>query len=149
MSKYKITKHISNVNRRKKEIQKAINYFNRKERYFEHDLKRETMIIDIKSEKVLFYPGREDSFERLSEKDVQFIGETSAEECVMKKLLIEKLWCEISKLPKIEKKILLLTALEEKSQKELSDLLGINQSTVSRKLKAIRRKLKAKLEDFL
>ncbi len=48
-----------------------------------------------------------------------------------------------------ERKILLLTALEGKRQKQISEELGINQSNVSRKLKAIRKELKSKLKDYL
>ena len=149
MSRYKIIRYISFSKKHEKEIRKTMNHFTRKERYMEHDLKREIMVIDVENEKVLFYPSREDSYERLSENEVQFKGGESAEEDVMKKLLIEKLWEEISKLPEQERKILLLTALEGKSQKEISARLGINQSNVSRKLKAIRNELKSKLKDYL
>jgi len=107
------------------------------------------MVIDVENEKVVFYPSREDSYERLSENEVQFKGGESAEEDVMKKLLIEKLWEEIFKLPEQERKILLLTALEGKTQKEISVRMDINQSNVSRKLKAIRKELKSKLKDYL
>ena len=149
MPKYRIKRYIVNVESKSAKIKAAINYYSRKERYMEHDIKRERIFVDAENEKVVFYPGREDSYERLSENDVQFRGGESAEDSAIKKILIEKMWEEIEKLSDEERNILLLTALQGKSQNELSDLLGINQSTVSRKLKAIRRKLKAKLGDFL
>lgn len=115
----------------------------------EHDLKRETVVVDMEKERVIFYPSREDSFERLSENNVQFEGGRSAEDKALERILIEKLWQEISKLPKAEKKILLLAALGGKSQKEIAEKLGMNQSSVSRKLKTIREKLKNKMKNYL
>ncbi|MBQ7975719.1 MAG: sigma-70 family RNA polymerase sigma factor [Clostridia bacterium] len=149
MPKYRIKRYIANTKGKEKRIEAAIKHFNRKDRYMEHDLKRETMVVDMEKERVIFYPSREDSFERLSENNVQFEGGRSAEDKVLERIMIEKLWQEISKLPKTEKKILLLAALDGKSQKEIAEKLGINQSSVSRKLKTIREKLKKKMKNYL
>lgn len=149
MPKYRIKRYIANTKGKEKRIEAAIKHFNRKERYMEYDLKIETMVVDMEKERVIFYPSREDSFERLSENNVQFEGGRSAEDKALERILIERLWKEISKLPKAEKKILLLSALDGKSQKEIAEKLGINQSSVSRKLKTIREKLKNKMKNYL
>ena len=103
----------------------------------EHDLKREVMVVDSENEKVFFYPSKEDSFERLCENAVQFEGGKSAEDIVMERILMEDIKNAISKLPTTDKKILMMTVFYGINQKEIAKKIGINQSTVSRKLKKI------------
>ena len=146
MSRYKIKRYIVGTKNKEKEIRKVMNHFARKERYMEHDLKREIMVIDSENEKVFFYPSREDSFERLCENAFCFEGGKSAEDEALSRIMIEELWAEIDKLSNIDKKILLLSALYGKSQKEIAENLGINQSSVSRRLTKTREIIKIALE---
>ncbi len=137
MSRYIIKRYIVGAKNKEKEIRKVMNHFARKERYMEHDLKRETMVVDSENEKVFFYPSKEDSFERLCENAVQFEGGKSAEDIVMERILMEDIKNAISKLPTTDKKILMMTVFYGINQKEIAKKIGINQSTVSRKLKKI------------
>ena len=92
MSRYKIKRYIVNIKSRERKIKKAIKHYNRKERYMERDLKRETVAIDMANEQVVFCASREDSFERLSENDVQFVSnERLPEDVVIEKMMVEKL----------------------------------------------------------
>lgn len=146
MSRYKIERYIVGTRNKGKEIQKAINHFARKERYMEHDLKREIVVVDSENEKIFFYPSKEDSFERLCENVFYFEGGKSAEDEALNRIMIEELWIVIGKLSDIDKKILLLSALYGKSQKEIAENLGINQSSVSRRLEKTRNIIKILLD---
>ena len=48
----------------------------RKMQYQEYDLKTERTVIDPKTQSIRVIPSREDSYERLLEQDVQFVGES-------------------------------------------------------------------------
>jgi len=65
---------------------------NRKMRYFTHDLKRQRIIIE--NETITFIPSREDSLERLAEDEGIFFttAESSVEDAVIGKMLLEQLY---------------------------------------------------------
>ena len=54
MSRYKIKRYIVGTKNKEKEIRKVMNHFERKERYMEHDLKREIMVIDSENENHIY-----------------------------------------------------------------------------------------------
>lgn len=147
MSRYKIKRYIVGTKNKEKEIRKVMNHFARKERYLEHDLKRETMVIDSENEKVVFYPSREDSFERLCENAFYFEGGKSAEDVALAHLLIEKIWKELEKLSKVDKQIFLLSVIYGKKQSDIAKRFGLSQSMVSKKINTIRKKIKKQTQN--
>ena len=65
----------------------------RKMQYQECDLKTERTIISIADQRVTVIPGREDSYERLLEQDVQLAKETeSVEETVLRRIEYGRLY---------------------------------------------------------
>lgn len=72
-----------------REVYQEYHHGERKERYFMEDLKRGRTVIDPGTQTVAFFPGREDSYERLLEADQDFAmpGEPMEEQLVRSILL--------------------------------------------------------------
>lgn len=148
MSRYKIKRYIIGTRNKEREIQKAINHFARKERYIEQDLKREIIVIDSEKEKIFFYPSKEDSFERLSELNEQFVDEsTSTENFVENKMMKEKLRECLLLLNFAERSLIEALYYQEKTERELSKETGVHYSTIHSRKKKILEKLKKLLEN--
>ena len=148
MSRYKIKRYIVGTRNKDREIQKAINHFARKERYMEHDLKRETMVIDSEKEKIFFYTSKEDSFERLCDLNEQFVDENSfTENLVENKMMKEKLQECLLLLNSAERSLIEALYYQEKTERELSKETGVHYSTIHSRKKKILEKLKKLLEN--
>lgn len=147
MSRYKIKRYIVNIKSRERKIKKAIKHYNRKERYMERDLKRETVAIDMANERVVFCASREDSFERLSENDVQFVSnERLPEDVVIEKMMVEKLLKCLALLDHSEQMLIKALYFQEKTERQLSEETGVHYSTIHSRKKKILEKLKKMLE---
>ena len=148
MSRYKIKRYIVRTKNKEKEIKKVMNHYARKERYMEHDLKREIMVVDSENEKIFFYPSKEDSFERLSELNEQFVDENSfTENLVENKIMKEKLRECLLLLSFEERSLIEALYYQEKTERELSKETGIHYSTIHSRKKKILKKLKKLLEN--
>ena len=147
MSRYKIKRYIVNIKSRERKIKKTIKHYNRKERYMERDLKRETVAIDMANEQVVFCASREDSFERLSENDVQFVSnERLPEDVVIEKMMVEKLLKCLALLDHSEQMLIKALYFQEKTERQLSEETGVHYSTIHSRKKKILEKLKKMLE---
>ena len=75
-----------------KEIYQEYMLYERKERYFTEDLKRERTTVDPMTGKLKVHPSREDSYERLLEKNQQFFSNDKlTEEQLLHMLLLKQL----------------------------------------------------------
>ena len=148
MSRYKIRQYVIGTKNKEKEINKVINHYARKERYMEHDLKREVMVIDSEKEKIFFYPSKEDSFERLCDLNEQFVDENSfTENLVENKIMKEKLQECLLLLNSAERSLIEALYYQEKTERELSKETGVHYSTIHSRKKKILEKLKKLLEN--
>ena len=148
MSRYKIKQYVIGTKNKEKEINKVINHYARKERYMEHDLKREVMVIDSEKEKIFFYPSKEDSFERLCDLNEQFVDENSfTENLVENKIMKEKLQECLLLLNSAERSLIEALYYQEKTERELSKETGVHYSTIHSRKKKILEKLKNLLEN--
>lgn len=148
MSRYKIKQYVIGTKNKEKEIKKVINHYARKERYMEHDLKREVMVIDSENEKIFFCPSREDSFERLCDLNEQFVDESSSTESLVEnKMMKEKLQKCLLLLSFAERSLIEALYYQEKTERELSKETGVHYSTIHSRKKKILEKLKKLLEN--
>ena len=148
MSRYKIKQYVIGTKNKEKEIKKVINHYARKERYMEHDLKREVMVIDSENEKIFFCPSREDSYERLCELNEQIVDESSSTESLVEnKMMKEKLRKCLLLLSFAERSLIEALYYQEKTERELSKETGVHYSTIHSRKKKILEKLKNLLEN--
>ena len=148
MSRYRIKRYIVGTRNEEKEIKKVMNHYARKERYMEHDLKREIMVVDSENEKIFFYPSKEDSFERLSELNEQFVDESSStENFVENKIMKERLRECLLLLSFAERSLIEALYYQNKTERELSKETGVHYSTIHSRKKKILEKLKKLLEN--
>jgi len=124
---------------------------NRKFRYFVHDLKRETIIVE--GEKVTFIPSREDSLDRLKEDEgVEFaVEQRSVEDLAMDALLLEQLNMALAELTEEERclieEIFFSQNGEGKTEREAAGSLGIPQKTLNERKNRALTKLRKILEN--
>ena len=124
------------------EIYRVYQHYERKEEYFSYDLKREK----FQKETASFLPSREDSYERLLEKDRQFAasGVSVEEQAVSSVWLEELLQC----LSADERVILHKLYFEDKSERNVSIELGISKTALHHRKVKLLQKLKNFLENM-
>ena len=124
------------------EIYRVYQHYERKEEYFSYDLKREK----FQKETASFLPSREDSYERLLEKDRQFAasGVSVEEQAVSSVWLEELLQC----LSADERVILHKLYFEDKSERNVSIELGISKTALHHRKVKLLQKLKKLLENM-
>lgn len=117
----------------------------RKERYFMEDLKRGRVAVDKKTQERTFLPGREDSYERLLEKDVPFVapGELVEDE-IVRSVLLEQV---LNKLSAEEKALIWELYYLDKTERQVCDVLHIAKTTLRDRRDRILVKLKKLLEE--
>lgn len=131
------------------EIIEVLRETERKMQYQEYDLKAEQTIIDHESQQIIVLPGREDSYERLTEQDIQFLDEEEkVEDQVMQKIECEMLHKALSLLSEKEERLICLLFFEERTEREVADMMGIYHNAVHKQKKRILQKLKNIMEDF-
>lgn len=124
------------------QVYRAYQHYERKEEYFSYDLKTEK----FQKETATFLPSREDSYERLLEKDRQFAasGVSVEEQAVSSVWLEEVLQC----LSAGERVILHKLYFEDKSERNVSIELGISKTALHHRKVKLLQKLKNFLENM-
>ena len=124
------------------EIYRVYQHYERKEKYFSYDLKTEK----FQKETATFLPSREDSYERLLEKDRQFSasGVSVEEQAVSSVWLEELLQC----LSVNERVILHKLYFEDKSERNVSIELEISKTALHHRKVKLLQKLKKLLENM-
>lgn len=124
------------------QVYRAYQHYERKEEYFSYDLKTEK----FQKETATFLPSREDSYERLLEKDRQFAasGVSVEEQAVSSVWLEELLQC----LSAGERVILHKLYFEDKSERNVSIELGISKTALHHRKVKLLQKLKNFLENM-
>lgn len=118
----------------------------RKMQYQEYDLKNEQTVIDEENQKVTVIPSREDSYERLAEMAVQFAGEASTEEQVLRRMESEQLYKALSFLSDDERYLIRQIYFEERAERDLAEELGCSQNAVNKRKQRILEKLRGLIE---
>lgn len=118
----------------------------RKERYFMEDLKVEDFIIDPEAQTVTVIPSREDSYERLLEAHKQFaVSEEPLEERSIRSILLED---ALHTLSPEEQSLIRELYFLEKTEREVSALLHMAQSTLNDRKKRALARLRMLLENI-
>jgi len=123
------------------QVYRAYRHYERKEEYFSYDLKTE-----FQKETASFLPSREDSYERLLEKDRQFAASgVSVEEQAVSSVWLAAL---LQRLSEDEKEILYKIYFEEKSERIVSAEMGISKTALHQRKVKLLQKLKNYLENM-
>lgn len=129
------------------EIISVLKTSDRKMEYQQYDLKVQRVQINAASMTVTFTPSREDSLERLLEDNKQFTDETeNIEECVIKKIMCEKLHLCLQALETSERELIQVLFFQELSERQFSEKTGIPQKTINDRRHRIIAKLKKMME---
>ena len=119
----------------------------RKERYFSKDLKVENVKLCENGQKVTFILSREDSLDRLIEKNMQFFDDSvDVEELAIKTIMIERLKESLKLLNSDELELITALFYEGKSEVQYSKETGISQQTISYRKMIILKKIKKIME---
>ena len=118
----------------------------RKMQYQEYDLEAERFTINEVKREVFFIPGREDSFERLEDEDVQFRDEnTNVEETAITAIMLEKLLRSLKRLTVEEYELISALFYDGKTEREYAQSKGVYHNAIhKRKIRILK-----KLEKFL
>ena len=124
--------------------------YERKERYFTEDLKRERIMFNPKTQEKRVIPSREDSYERLLNKNEQFTApDKSPEEQILHTLLLEQLENALHNLTTDELALIYALFYQEQTETQFGERLNISQAAVNKRKLKILRKLKKLLEKFI
>lgn len=116
----------------------------RRIRYVEEDLKRNTYIIDSENEKVTVIPKREQSLDKLMEIGMDFSEDTTDfQDSMILKIMLEK---AMSNLSDEERYLITQIFYFNRTERELAQELGIKQSNINKKKHRILEKLHKLLE---
>ena len=98
-------------------------HYERKEEYFSYDLKTEK----FQKETATFLPSREDSYERLLEKDRQFAAPgKNVEQLALEHLEAEQIRFCLAQLNEDEQELIFLLFYQEKTEQEVGNILHIS-----------------------
>lgn len=118
----------------------------RKMQYQEYDLKREQTIVNQNDQTVTVIPGREDSYERLLEQQMQFEENTeSVEELVLRRLRYAQLHKAISLLSDDERELIRRLYFQGQTEREAAKDMGIYHNAIHKR----KNRILAKLKNFL
>ncbi len=121
----------------------------RKMQYQEYDLKSEKTIIDEENETVTIIPSREDSYERLIERAVQFREDAlSLDDWMIRRLEIEQLHKALNVLSDDERYLMIQIYFEERTEREVAEALGVYHNAVHKQKMRILAKLRKILENI-
>lgn len=121
----------------------------RKEIYFSRDLKSETFVYDPEKQIAAFVTSREDSYERLVDLGTQFPDSSEAvEDTVVRSILLEKLHQALQTLSSDEMSLLYEIFFLERSEREISQRMGIRCSSLHERKTRILKKLRKLIESF-
>lgn len=121
----------------------------RKNRYFENDLKVERIIRDEDGSIKEIIPSREDSLDRLMDDNAaQYAdGDESVEDAVFRRITAKTLYTALGKLPAKEQALMIALYFDGKTERALAMKIGISQSAVHKQKNRILKKLKVFLEN--
>lgn len=112
----------------------------RRIRYVEEDLKRNTYIIDSVNEKVTIIPKREDSLDRLTEIGKDFAdSDSDFQDSLVLKIMLDE---SLAKLSDEERYLITQLFYLGRTERDLANELGLSQYTVNRNKHKILKKLK-------
>ena len=121
----------------------------RKMQYQEYDLKTERTIIDHKTQTVQVIPSREDSYERLLEKNQQFSSDDKLpEEQLLHMLLLKQLENALHNLSTDELALIYALFYQEQTESQLGKALNISQAAVNKRKSKVLKKLRDFFEKF-
>jgi len=120
----------------------------RKMIYQEYDRKIEHWVKQ-KDGQLKYVPSREDSYERLAEKNVQFAGTVDGpEEQLLRELELEQLREALSMLTEDEMELVELLFYQKKTEREVAELYHLSQNAVNKRRKKVLAKLRRLMETF-
>ena len=127
------------------EIYRVYQHYERKEEYFSYDLKTEK----FQKETATFLPSREDSYERLLDKDKQFAAPgKSVEQIASEHLEVEQIRFCLAQLTEEERKLISLLFYQERTEQEVGNILNISHQAVNKRKQALLLKLRKIFEEF-
>ncbi len=128
-----------------KEVYQEYYQGERKEQYFMKDLKKENTKINQESQKVLFLPGREISYDQLLELNASFASsEESLEDMAIRTVLLEQ---AIKSLSPEEQTIIRELYYLGKTERQVSTELHMAKTTLQRRRDKALKKLREFLEE--
>lgn len=131
------------------EVIEVLRQTERKMQYQEYDLKMEQIVVDQEEQIVDIIPSREDSLERLMDKEVQFQeASITVEEVILQRLEVQRLHRALSLLSEDERYLIEQIYFEEKTEREMAKELGVYHNAVHKKKQLILKKLKNFLKNF-
>ena len=126
-------------------IYRVYQHYERKEEYFSYDLKTEKFQKDTAS----FLPSREDSYERLLEKDRQFAAPgKNVEQLALEHLEAEQIRFCLAQLNEDEQELIFLLFYQEKTEQEVGNILHISHQAVNKRKRVLLLKLRKIFEEF-
>ncbi len=112
----------------------------RKERYFMEDLKNRKVVIDSKTGMVTICPGREDSYERLIDRNIQFEAEEEPmEDWVILSVILKG---ALRNLSKEEQNLIYELYFLDKTEREVGEALKVSQAAIHKRKKRILKRLR-------
>ena len=127
------------------QVYRVYQHYERKEEYFSYDLKTEK----FQKETATFLPSREDSYERLLEKDKQFAAPgKSVEQLASEHLEAEQMRFCLAQLTDEERKLISLLFYQEKTEQEIGNMLHISQQSVNKRKQTLMLKMRKIFEEF-
>lgn len=121
----------------------------RKNRYFENDLKMERVMRNKDGSIKEILPSREDSLDRLMDDNAAQFADAheSVEDAVFRKITAERLYTALEKLPAAERTLIIALYFDGKTERDLAIEIGISQPAVHKQKNRILKKLKVFLEN--
>lgn len=131
------------------EVIEVLRQTERKMQYQEYDLKMEQIVVDQEEQIVDIIQSREDSLERLMDKEVQFQeASINVEEFILQRIEIQQLHRALSHLSEDERYLIEQIYFEERTEREMAEELGVYHNAVHKKKQLILKKLKNFLKNF-
>lgn len=122
------------------EVYEILKRSDRKIRYIEKDLKRNTYIIDSANEKVTVIPKREQSLDRLTELGKDFSDSVSDfQEGTLLKIMLDE---ALAKLNDEDLNLIVQLFYLKRSEKDIAEELGVTRRTVNNRKHKILLKLR-------
>lgn len=121
----------------------------RKNRYFENDLKMERVIRNKDGSIKEILPSRENSLDRLMDDNAAQYADAheSVEDAAFRRITAETLYAALEKLSAAERALMIAVYFDGKTERDLAMVIGISQPAVHKQKNRILKKLKVFLEN--
>lgn len=121
----------------------------RKMQYQEYDLKATQTVVDQDGQTVTVIPSREDSYERLLEKDEQFVEDAvSVEEQVIRNIQFQQLHKAIHLLSDDEQDLIDRLFFQNQTEREVAALYHLSQKAINKRRQRILGKIRELLKNI-